>query len=62
MLARLCDVALGSVCFCMGAEPLCHLENNPAVCDFLMVTVSPRPPVTGMRAHMYPTPLGEPLL
>lgn len=57
VLARLCDFPLGSACFCMGAEPLSNLENNPAVCDFLVVTESPRPPVTGTRAHTYPAPL-----
>lgn len=46
MLACLCSFWSGSVCFCVDAEALSHLENNPVVCDFLMVTVSPHPPVT----------------
>lgn len=46
MLASLCDFPSGSVCFCEDVEPLSHLGNDPVVCDFPMVTVSPRPPVT----------------
>lgn len=41
MLASLCDFPSGSVCFCEDVEPLSHLESDPVVCDFPMVTVSP---------------------
>lgn len=50
-------VLAGSIRFYMNAEPLSHLENNPFVCDFLMVTVLLHPPVTCTHGHTYPTPL-----
>lgn len=56
---RACAISLQALCFWEGAEPLSHLGNNPVVCDFLMVTVSPRPPVTRAQTHTYPAPLGS---
>lgn len=45
--------------FLYDAEPLSHLENNPVVCDFLMVTVSLRLSVTCSRAYTHPAPRGS---
>lgn len=39
--------------FLVDAEPVPHLESHPAVCDFPMVTVSPRSPVTCAHAHTH---------